>query len=452
MNALKCIAMLALCAAAAPALAQNTVDSRYPEVTMTGEGNVISADPGFTQPGIGGSVGSPVVVVGRDNTAHNSASFTVVGDQNQIGQSDVVVVGQLNEISNVYGNVVGDVNNVRSNSTSTATLDVYGSGNDVSGNQSVVVGSQTTVRSSNSVTLGNGSTNYRNNTVSVGAEGAERQIIHVAAGQADTDAVNVRQMNASDELTLQGANAYTDRAASLEAAARDAADAVTLGTANAYTNRTARIEAVARAAGDVATLDSANNYTDRATAAAAKREAVSRDEGDAATLLSAKSYTDATALQYDDPSKSAMTLRGVSGTLMRNVSDGIEGMDAVNVRQMQAGDANTLRAANAYTDTRVSDLSDDFFKYRAKTDADLSMLNHKVDRQAAVSAAMMNMAMNAAGADNTRGRLSAGVGWSGGQEALSLGYAKRIGRISLSIGGGFSGDESTAGIGFGVDL
>ncbi|WP_206540388.1 hypothetical protein, partial [Xanthomonas euvesicatoria] len=82
-----------------------------------------------------------------------------------IGQSDVVVVGQLNEISNVYGNVVGDVNNVRSNSTSTATLDVYGSGNDVSGNQSVVVGSQTTVRSSNSVTLGNGSTNYRNNTV-----------------------------------------------------------------------------------------------------------------------------------------------------------------------------------------------------------------------------------------------------------------------------------------------
>ncbi|KLB52598.1 hypothetical protein XEUV315_23860, partial [Xanthomonas euvesicatoria] len=126
-----------------------------------------------------------------------------------------------------------------------------------------------------------------------------------------------------------------------EAAARDAADAVTLGTANAYTNRTARIEAVARAAGDVATLDSANNYTDRATAAAAKREAVSRDEGDAATLLSAKSYTDATALQYDDPSKSVMTLRGVSGTLMRNVSDGIEGMDAVNVRQMQAGDANT---------------------------------------------------------------------------------------------------------------
>src|SRR3546814_9817733 len=47
----------------------------------------------------------------------------------------------------------------------------------------------------NSVALGNGSVADRANTVSVGAAGQERQIVNVAAGTSDTDAVNVAQLN-----------------------------------------------------------------------------------------------------------------------------------------------------------------------------------------------------------------------------------------------------------------
>lgn len=48
---------------------------------------------------------------------------------------------------------------------------------------------------SNSVALGQGSVADRADTVSVGASGSERQITNVAAGTADTDAVNVGQLN-----------------------------------------------------------------------------------------------------------------------------------------------------------------------------------------------------------------------------------------------------------------
>ena len=48
--------------------------------------------------------------------------------------------------------------------------------------------------------LGNDSASDRDNTVSVGASGKERQVIHVAAGVQDTDAVNVKQMK---DLSLQ---------------------------------------------------------------------------------------------------------------------------------------------------------------------------------------------------------------------------------------------------------
>ncbi|WP_322107392.1 YadA family autotransporter adhesin, partial [Paraburkholderia sp. J41] len=68
-----------------------------------------------------------------------------------------------------------------------------------------------------SVALGQGSVADRANTVSVGSAGNERQITNVAAGTANTDAVNVGQLNdaisnASSNAVQQAtqqANAYT---------------------------------------------------------------------------------------------------------------------------------------------------------------------------------------------------------------------------------------------------
>ncbi|WP_447842637.1 YadA-like family protein [Enterobacter cloacae] len=72
---------------------------------------------------------------------------------------------------------------------------------------SVALGSGAVVTESgkNSVALGAGSIADRENTVSVGSEGSERQITNVAAGEKDTDAVNVGQLNGvHDEITNIG--------------------------------------------------------------------------------------------------------------------------------------------------------------------------------------------------------------------------------------------------------
>lgn len=77
----------------------------------------------------------------------------------------------------------------------------------------------------------------------------------------------------------------------------------------------------------------------------------------------------------------------------------------------------------------------------------------RIDRNGAMSAAMMNMGTNIAGSTSKRGRLGIGAGFQGGQKAISVGYGKRISdRTSFSLSGAFSGDERSAGVGIGVDL
>ncbi len=85
-----------------------------------------------------------------------------------------------------------------------------GAGAVASGNASTAVGNGAQAQAANSVALGAGSVADRANTVSVGNAGSQRQVTHVAAGTADTDAVNVAQMNRGMADTLGWANAYTD--------------------------------------------------------------------------------------------------------------------------------------------------------------------------------------------------------------------------------------------------
>lgn len=60
------------------------------------------------------------------------------------------------------------------------------------------------------VALGAGSVANRANAVSVGSTGANRQIINVAAGTEDTDAVNLSQLNAVKETANKGWNLSTN--------------------------------------------------------------------------------------------------------------------------------------------------------------------------------------------------------------------------------------------------
>ena len=71
----------------------------------------------------------------------------------------------------------------------------------------------------------------------------------------------------------------------------------------------------------------------------------------------------------------------------------------------------------------------------------------------AMTSAMTNMAINAAGSQSPRGRIAVGAGVQDGEQALSIGYGRKLGsRGSFSLGGAFSGGEKSAGVGLGFDL
>ncbi|WP_337243465.1 ESPR-type extended signal peptide-containing protein [Luteimonas sp. gir] len=147
-----------------------------------------------------------------------------------------------------------------------------------------------------------------------------------------------------------------------------------------------------------------------------------------------------------------------------NVAAGTQATDAANVAQVRAGvteakayaDTTATQAvasSKAYTDQRLAAWGDQFDAYRGDVERRFSDVDRRMDRQGAMSAAMLNMATNAAGTQSPRGRVAVGAGFQSGEQALSIGYAKRVGeRASFSLGGAFSGDEKSAGFGFGIDL
>lgn len=78
-----------------------------------------------------------------------------------------------------------------------------GAGASAAGANATALGNGASAQADNSVALGAGSVASRANSVSVGAAGAERTITHVADGTEATDAVNVRQLQASQQGTLR---------------------------------------------------------------------------------------------------------------------------------------------------------------------------------------------------------------------------------------------------------
>ena len=86
-----------------------------------------------------------------------------------------------------------------------------GVNNTVAGHNAGAVGSNNQVSGGNIYVLGNGSSSDRDGTVSAGSANAERQIIYVAAGVQDTDAVNLAQLRQADLNLLNDARAYTNQ-------------------------------------------------------------------------------------------------------------------------------------------------------------------------------------------------------------------------------------------------
>ena len=117
-------------------------------------------------------------VNGYKNTVTNASDVTVIGIKNEVTADGNKVIGDNHKVSGKDNVIFGSADKV----TETTV------------NNAVVLGHNAKVTGEGGVALGAGSVANRNNAVSVGSNDANRQIINVAKGTEDTDAVNVSQL------------------------------------------------------------------------------------------------------------------------------------------------------------------------------------------------------------------------------------------------------------------
>ncbi len=182
----------------------------YGEGSSAGGLNNIVSGNGSTAFGNGNNVsGNSSSASGLSNIVSGDGA-TAIGNGNEVTGKDAVAEGLKNLVSGEGSVASGSNNNVSGagsvaggigNTVSGIGSGAYGSNNNISGADTFVLGRDITSSAQNSVILGAGSSTKsegftvdRNNVVSVGSAGSERQIINVAAGTQNTDAVNYGQI------------------------------------------------------------------------------------------------------------------------------------------------------------------------------------------------------------------------------------------------------------------
>ncbi|MDK4502460.1 YadA-like family protein [Fusobacterium necrophorum] len=148
---------------------------------------------------------SHAVAFGEENTVKGSYIYAFGGENKIIG-NDSSAIGKKNEVEGRHNLVLGAENKVKGSHNT-----VIGEKNEVDKNSeyNFMLGSNIKVKENitNSIVLGKDSTVEESDVVSIGATGKERKIVHVAAGVADTDAVNVSQLKKYNaDLEKKGLN------------------------------------------------------------------------------------------------------------------------------------------------------------------------------------------------------------------------------------------------------
>ena len=197
----------------------NTIENSN-GVTIQGSGNTVTnayKDMSGWDFNLGGVYvkkdAGAVGVIGGMNTVSNQIYTNVIGFGNTVAgdadniSHDVFVAGSRNNLSKVSDSIVMGNDNTISDRSNVIS---FGHQNTISASNAVAIGNGASVSVEGGVALGVGSVADRANAVSVGSKGAERQIINVAAGTADTDAVNVSQLNAVKETANKGWNLSTN--------------------------------------------------------------------------------------------------------------------------------------------------------------------------------------------------------------------------------------------------
>ena len=165
----------------------------------------------------GGQSAGPVVLT---NVANGTSQYDAVNFgqlsalQDHVSDLDAKVANLLPGSPYISATGVPDASGVVNNAASSAKGEggtAVGVSAVASGNDATAIGAGAQADNANSVALGRGSVTDRDNSVSIGSSTQQRQVTNVAAGTADTDAVNLGQLNNSVSQGVQQANSYTDQ-------------------------------------------------------------------------------------------------------------------------------------------------------------------------------------------------------------------------------------------------
>ncbi|MDR8045859.1 ESPR-type extended signal peptide-containing protein, partial [Burkholderia cenocepacia] len=164
------------------------VDDTYFKVNSTGAAAVagttdaIAIGAGATVFNGGVTNPSGSIAIGSGASAAGSNSIMIGTNTRHAGSSATVMGGNASAMGG-------------------AAAAAFGYGSSAAGNASVALGSGATAGNRSSVALGSGSVANADYTVSVGSDAFQRRITNLDDGTAETDAVNVRQMNAGLSTT-----------------------------------------------------------------------------------------------------------------------------------------------------------------------------------------------------------------------------------------------------------
>ena len=217
----------------------------------------------------------------------------------------------------------------------------YGAVVDQSAFNGIAIGSNAQVNHATSIALGSNSqttvgaqssyTAYNMDTpqtsvgeVSVGSGDGQRQITNVAAGSADTDAVNVGQLKVTDS--------------------RVAANTESINNLNTQvSNLDTRVTNIENSVGDIVTTGSTKYFKTSSTGADANAQGADSVAMGSGSIAAAENSV---ALGTNSVADEANTVSVGSSTQQRritNVAAGVNNTDAVNVAQLKASEAGSVR-------------------------------------------------------------------------------------------------------------
>lgn len=430
------------------------------ESSVIGESAVASADNASAFGSKATATGESSLAMGSGSNATADSAVAIGNDSNATGESSVAL-GESTNATGVFATALGDSSSALANGAVAISVD-----SKAQGINSMALGRGAVATHDNSVAIGAGAvskleqpinqatvghTTYLgfagNNpvaTLSVGAQGAERQIVNVAAGEiseASTDAVNGSQLYAIAQSVENLATTIPSMCITMYS-----------------TDNNINVEQTGENEFDITLnkdLSGLNTIT------------VNADSGDATTIttdgVSVKHYDNANGIEHtttydykgvtvktndgnaDNVKVVSVTVDGLDngGNRIANVAEGVKDTDAVNVKQLNNAVASVtprIDAVKAQTERnsqRIYQLDKDIRKNRKRADAGTAAV-----------AAMANIPQVLQAG---KAGVGVGVGFKHNQTAVAVGYSRASdnNKHIIKLSAGFDSQKDvTVGAGY----